>query len=214
LKRSTMSFYGCNVCNVLASEYGRPYRMLLSKDSVYLSFLMASQRLDIPYEEPTRVSKCHPWSKTSLLMREFEYPAAVSIFVSGIKFLDDRHDEGSFQSRALCSILQRKIRSAEQRLHELGLSLPPIEKLIQQQHAREALPGRELNYYSQMTEEIYSKIISHTATLAGVPANAAPLAEAGLHVGRLAYLLDNCLDSQNDSKKGHSTQPTTIQDNW
>jgi len=49
---------------------------------------------------------------------------------------------------------------------------------------------------------MYSKIFSQTAILAGTPANFACLADVGRHLGRVAYLLDNYIDFQNDHGRG------------
>ena len=64
------------------------------------------------------------------------------------------------------------------------------------------MASRELAHYSGTTEEMYSKIFSHTATLAGAPGNAGHLAEVGRHVGRVAYLLDGYVDFQKDKSEG------------
>ena len=61
--------------------------------------------------------------------------------------------------------------------------------------------GEDPSYYSRISEEIYSMVFSHTAMLAGVPSNVNHLAEVGLNVGRLAYLLDNYVDLPNDKRR-------------
>ena len=135
-------------------------------------------------------------------MPEFEYPAAVSVLVAGVGLIDNLHDAPSIQSKVHLAVLRSRIREAEQDLRELGLKLPSLASLVEEQHRREAVVGRELAYYSGTTEEMYSKIFSHTATLAGAPCNTAHLAEVGRHVGRVAYLLDNYVDFQKDKREG------------
>jgi len=202
LARERRSFYSCNVCNALASKFGRTSRVMLSNDSVYLSLLIAAQRDQIPYEDFTHHYRCRPWSRQSLCLTDFEYPAAVSMLISGVRLLDDTHDVASLQSRVLFALNRSKIKAAEEKLGELGLDLPSVSDLLSEQHRREATIGRELGYYSRTTEEIYSKIFSHTSTLAGAQSNSNLLAEVGQHVGRIAYLLDNYVDFQNDKSRG------------
>lgn len=202
IAKEKRSFYSCNVCNALASKFGRTSRVMLTNDSVYLSLLIAAQRNHIPYRDFTRYDRCRPWSRRSLCLPDFEFPAAVSVLIGGVRLVDHKHDVASFQSKVLFALWRSRVREAEEKLGELGLSLPPISDLVKEQHRREAVIGRELGYYSRTTEEIYSKIFSHTATLAGAQTNSNLLAEVGLQVGRIAYLLDNYVDFQNDKSRG------------
>jgi hypothetical protein len=202
LARDRRSFYACNVCNALASKFGRRSRVMLTNDSVYLSLLIAAQRDQMSYENPTPPERCRPWSRDAFCTPEFKYPAAVSVLAAGISLIDNVHDIPSAQSKVHYAFWRSRIREAEQELRELGLSLPPIETLVREQHKRETVTNRELTYYSAATEETYSKIFSQTATLAGAPPNANYLAEVGRHVGRIAYLLDAYADFQKDRSKG------------
>ena len=202
LPRAQKSYYSCNVCNALASNFGRASRVMLTNDSVYLSLLIGSQRMDIPYSYGKLTRSCQPWSKSAIRLPDFEYPAAVSIVIRGVKLLDDRHDEGSFRSRALTALQWSGIKKAEYKLREFGLHIPPVETLVEEQHRREAVAGRELDYYSEITEQLHSEIFSQTAILAGAPTNFNNLADVGSHLGRIAYLLDSYIDFQNDRGKG------------
>jgi hypothetical protein len=201
LEREKRSFYFCNVCNALASKFGRASRLMLTNDSVYLSLLLAGQRTEIPYGTTTP-SSCRPWSRDAVCMPEFTYPAAVSVLIAGVGLIDNLHDAPSIQSKVQLAVWKPKITQAEQQLRELGLNLPSLTSLVEEQHRREAVAGRGLTYYSGTTEEMYSKVFAHTAMLADAPGNAAHLAEVGRNVGRVAYLLDNYADLQKDKPEG------------
>ncbi|MCK2219075.1 hypothetical protein MF672_035560 [Actinomadura sp. ATCC 31491] len=67
---------------------------------------------------------------------------------------------------------------------------------------RSAGPGTGLLALTAPTEEAVAAAFAHTATLAGRPGNAAPLAEAGRFFGRLAHLLDAVEDGDGDAARG------------
>jgi hypothetical protein len=175
---------------------------MLTNDSVYLSMLIGSQRKDIPYPTTTLTHKCRPWSKAALALPDFDYPAAVSVMVRGVNILDNRYDEGSFRSRALTALQCSRIRKAEKKLREFGLQMPSVASLVEEQHRREAVVDGDLDYYSQITEEMYSSVFSQTAILADAPTNFTYLADLGNHLGRVAYLLDSFVDFQEDGRSG------------
>ncbi len=129
LERDKRSFYSCNVCNALASKFGRASRLMLTNDSVYLSLLLAGQRSQIPCGTLTRPERCRPWSRDSFCMPEFEYPAAVSVLVAGVGLIDNLHDAPSIQSKVQLAVWRSKIREAEQALRKLGLKLPSLYEL-------------------------------------------------------------------------------------
>ena len=63
-------------------------------------------------------------------------------------------------------------------------------------------PGGSLLTVTEPTETATAAAFAHTAVLAGRPANAEPLAEAGRLFGRLAHLLDAVEDLAADEKAG------------
>ena len=200
LSQNIQSHHACGVCNALACKFGRASRIMLNNDSVYLSLLMASQRTEVSHHDLTQARGCRQWSNISVPCPDSQYPAAVSVLLGGAKLIDDSHDECSFRSKILLALHEANIRKAENAIRDVGL--PPLEALIRQQHKRERDRGRELAYYSQTTEEVYSKVLSHTAELADAPTNYDALAKVGLHLGRIAYLLDSYADLPEDISAG------------
>jgi hypothetical protein len=67
---------------------------------------------------------------------------------------------------------------------------------------RLAGPGTPVLTVTEPTETATAAAFAHTAVLAGRPANAAPLAEAGRLFGRLAHLLDAVEDQAADAASG------------
>lgn len=201
LKKETKRFYACNVCNSLSSRYGRLSRMLLTNDAVYLSLLIAAQQR--PFSTYSKsFTPCRPWSKKSLSLPEFEYPAAVSLLENGVNLFDDIKDEKSVQSKILYFYYKNKIKQAEINLRSFGVSIQSINDLIENQQKRECNLGKNLGYYSSVTEEMYSSIFAQTAFLANASQNYQYLENVGRDVGRIAYFLDGYMDFEQDQKKG------------
>ena len=202
LPKNNRNFSACNVCNSLAAEFGRASRILLTNDSIYLSLLIAAQSEQLTYPDQPRPEACRPWSRDGSCLPEFKYPAAVSVLTAAVRLIDNLYDDPSAASKIPYALWNKRIRETERDLRQLGLGIPSIENLVQEQHRRESEPGRELGFYSGLTEEMYSKIFSQTAILAGAPDNAGYLAEVGKHLGRIAYLLDGYSDFQKDRNEG------------
>lgn len=198
LKKQTKKFYACNVCNAIASKYGRSSRLMLTNDAVYLSMLIAAQR---PSSNPISFPQCRPWSRKALPAPEFDYPATVSLLTSGVNLVDDIADEKSVQSKLLHLYYQKKIKKAEENLRAFGISIPSIKKLVELQRIREGKTGKNVEYYAKVTEDIYSTIFANTALLADTPCNYQYLANVGRNVGRIAYLIDGYMDFEHDQKK-------------
>jgi hypothetical protein len=199
LYKDLRHYYSCNVCNTLASSYGRLSRLLLNDDSIFLSLLIDAQQNKI--QNQTNTQKCRPWSKTHFVSQGFDYAAGISIVMGGVRIFDELEDEGSLRSKALSAIYLPKLRKAEKRLSQLGLNLPQIPNLINLQHQLETNDDKELDYYSHFTQEIYSKVFSHTAIIAGRPNNFEYLGEIGKNIGRIAYLIDDYVDFEIDKAK-------------
>lgn len=198
LKKQTKKFYACNVCNAIASNYGRSSRLMLSNGAVYLSLLIAAQR---PSSHPKSFPQCRPWSRKALSAPEFDYPAAISLLTSGLNLVDDIADEKSIQSKLLHMRYQKEIKKAQENLREFGISIPSIKKIVELQHYREGKTGKNVEYYTKLTKDMYSSIFANTALLADAPNNYQYLANVGSNVGRIAYLLDGYMDFEYDQKK-------------
>ncbi len=200
LKRETKRYYACNVCNALSSQYGRTSRLLLTNDSVYLSFLIDSQRRKSQFSQ--QAIACKPWSKKALSYPEFEYPAAVSLLQSGVNLYDDIEDEKSSQAKILYFFYKNRVLQAERNLKEFGVSIPSIKSILENQRKRELKPGFNLDYYSYLTEQMYSKIFAHSASFADADYNYKYLSNVGKDIGRIAYFLDGYIDFEQDQKNG------------
>jgi hypothetical protein len=201
LKKETKQYYACNVCNSISSNYGRSSRFLLSNDAVYLSLLIASQKPNLPVFSKLEKT-CKPWSRKSLSLPEFEFPAAVSLFENGIKLSDDIIDEKSYQSKTMYLFYKKKIEQAEKNLRNFGVNIPSLNDIIKNQNERESNYGKKIDYYSKLTEDIYSSVFSKTAILAKTPENIRYLESIGKDIGRISYFLDAYMDIEKDQKNG------------
>ena len=200
LRRDAKRYYSCNVCNAIALNYGCLSRLLLSNDAIFLSILTASQKKELTYSLSD--IKCKPWTKKTYTSPDFDFPAAVSIFISGVSLLDEINDNKSLRAKFLYTFYQKRINEAKKKIHNFDLYIPDIVDIVKQQHRREAIINKNIDYYSFLTEDMYSTFFSHTAKLSGLTSNYIPLTKIGRNIGHLAYLLDNYMDIELDKKNG------------
>ena len=165
--------------------------MLLTTDSVFLLLLTAAQRKEIPFRDsqPQR-SASRGQRRRCLHPTLFILPQSPSTWVV-LKLLDNFYDEKSLSSKALFTLQKKTIRKAEETLED---SASPSSGRRPDQSATsscQAVTGRELSHYSEVTEEVTSRVFAHTATLAGMAGNYDHLAQVGRHAARIAYLVDS-----------------------
>jgi hypothetical protein len=202
LEKVANRHYTCGVCDALAAGYGVTARPMLSRDAVFLSLLTSAQMgghiSNGPMGPVQSARKCRPWSRAGPTAPEFAYPATASVVAYCGLLMDRLHDEPSFLSSIQYALCRKRMASASARLEGFGLGLP-MGELVARQHSIEESGSHE---YSRVTESIYSALFSHSAVVAGMPGNAPGLAEVGMNVGRMAYLLDGYIDAEQDRKRG------------
>jgi hypothetical protein len=99
-------------------------------------------------------------------------------------------------------IYKKKIEQAEKNLRIFGVNVPPLNDIIKNQQKREFNINKKIEYYSEVTENMYSSIFSKTANLANTPENSSSLQSIGKDIGRISYFLDAFMDIEQDQKKG------------
>ena len=135
--------------------------------------------------------------------------AAVSLVLASAKVRDHVADGDGLLARRPVALAARRIaanwgRAGARGGHEVGFDTALLLDAVERQAGIEALagPGTPLLTVTEPTETATAAAFAHTALLAGRPANAEPLAEAGRLFGRLAHLLDAVEDQVEDAATG------------
>jgi Family of unknown function (DUF5685) len=135
--------------------------------------------------------------------------AAVSLVLASAKLRDHVADGDGLLARGPVAAAARRVAanwdSAGSRTGaEVGFDTAVLVDAVDRQLGIEMLagPGTPVLIVTEPTETATAAAFAHTARLAGRPANAAPLAEAGRLFGRLAHLLDAVEDQAADAASG------------
>ncbi|MEV7130553.1 DUF5685 family protein [Streptomyces sp. NPDC093260] len=135
--------------------------------------------------------------------------AAVSLVLASAKVRDHVADGDGLLARRPVALAARRVadswgRAGARTGADVGFDTAVLVDAVDRQVGIEALagPGTPVLAVTEPTETATAAAFAHTAHLAGRPANAAPLAEAGRLFGRLAHLLDAVEDQAADAATG------------
>ncbi|MEU6539894.1 DUF5685 family protein [Streptomyces sp. NPDC047000] len=135
--------------------------------------------------------------------------AAVSLVLASAKLRDHIADGDGLLARRPMAAAARRVAAnwggAGARTGAgVGFDTAVLVDAVDRQPGIETLagPGTPVLTVTEPTETATAAAFAHTAHLAGRPANAAPLAEAGRLFGRLAHLLDAVEDQAADAAAG------------
>jgi hypothetical protein len=135
--------------------------------------------------------------------------AAVSLVLASAKVRDHIADGDGLLARRPVALAAHRVaaswgRAGARTGQDVGFDTALLVDAVERQAGVEALagPGTPLLTVTEPTETATAAAFAHTALLAGRPANAAPLAEAGRLFGRLAHLLDAVEDQFEDAATG------------
>jgi hypothetical protein len=197
--------YFCGLCNRLRQNYGLPTRLLINRDSTFLTLLTAAQAPAAPQATPATC--CNPLGKPRPLFQSgpgAEFAAATTICTLDTKLADDAEDERGPRRHAAALAgrwLGHAVERARATLIDTGFPADSIHQLMREQTARE---NRGLGYEAVLepTAQAFGAITAHTARLADRPENAGPLEKIGRCLGELTYLLDAVEDESRDHARG------------
>lgn len=205
LAREWMS-HMCGLCLALRDDHGQASRVATNYDGLVVSVLTAAQSRA---QAGTRTAGPCPLRG----MRGAEaadgsgayLAAAVSLMLASAKITDHIEDGDGVYARpgvraVAGRVAERWQRGARESGSRLGFDSGALAAVVDRQRAAElsAREGTDVLTVTRPTEEATGEAFAHTAVLAGVPANAAPLREAGRLFGRVAHLLDAVEDREED----------------
>lgn len=201
----------CGLCLALRSDHGQFARIVTNYDGLIVSVLTEAQseratgwrRTAGPC--PLRAMRTAPVARGE----GARLAAAVSLVLASAKVRDHVADGDGLLKRRPVAAAARRVAAGWDRAGartgaQLGFDTALLVDAVDRQTGIELLagPGTPLLVVTEPTETATAAAFAHTATLAGKPQNAEPLAEAGRLFGRLAHLLDSVEDQEADAASG------------
>ena len=185
----------CGLCRSLARRHGLTARLTLTYDMTFLVLVLSSL-----YEPETRTgtARCpaHPLHRRSYWQTKYtDYAADLNLLLAWWSCMDDWEDERRLGRRLLAALLHRRAKRVERQL-------PRQSRVIREQLAA-------LHRYEDGPEVSADRAADCFGTLMGelfVPQESeywSPvLRELGCGLGRFIYLMDACIDYNDDEKHG------------
>ncbi|PSK95864.1 hypothetical protein CLV63_11327 [Murinocardiopsis flavida] len=200
----------CGLCIALRDEHGQFARVATNYDALVISVLVAAQE---GASAPTRAAGPCPLRG----MRTAEVAdghgarlaAAVSLLLAATRLDDHARDRDGVYARrgartAARAVAGRWEAKAGASSRGLGFESGAVLAVLDRQGDVESAagPGSDILAVTGPTEYATAQAFAHTAVLAGLPGNVAPLREAGRLFGRIAHLLDAVADQDEDRASG------------
>lgn len=201
----------CGLCLALRGDHGQFARIVTNYDGLLVSVLTEAQSGPAASSRRT-AGPCPLRGMRTAAVANGEgarLAAAVSLVLASAKVRDHVADRDGLLARAPIALAARRVargwdRAGARTGASLGFDTAVLVDAVDRQAGIETLAGAgtPVLVVTEPTETATAAAFAHTATLAGRPGNAAALAEAGRHFGRLAHLLDAVEDQAADAAAG------------
>jgi hypothetical protein len=200
----------CGLCLALRDLHGQNARLVTNYDGLLVSVLTEAQNPSVaPHRQAGRCA-LRGLRRADVLDSAGEgarLAASVSLVLAAAKIRDHVIDgDGAYARRLVASGAQavavRWQATADQVGAGIGFDTAVLTDAIGRQAEIERRAGLSLLDVTEPTQMAVSAAFAHTAVLAGRPGNAAALAEAGRHFGRIAHLIDAVEDLPADQANG------------
>lgn len=190
----------CGLCHTIQKHTTRAQLPFLSYDFVFLALIHSLVNED-PIVPEKQFCLFHPFSKEKKRIKEndaLRYSAAVSLFLTKEKLLDDRLDG---DHRALSCLFAYPFSHAEKRLFKKEKELLPLSKEL----SRLMKEGREAESRGADLDEMCNHFGNALSLIFSYPLEGDKkrlLAGIGASLGRFLYVLDALDDLEKDEKSG------------
>ncbi|MFD4873788.1 DUF5685 family protein [Streptomyces sp. NPDC058420] len=202
----------CGLCLALRGDHGQLARVVTNYDGLILSVLTEAQveRAGGGWRRTAGPCPLRGMRTASVAQGEgARLAAAVSLVLASAKVRDHVADGDGLLARRPVALAARRVagswgRAGARTGADVGFDAAVLVDAVERQFGIESLAGlgTPILTVTEPTETATAAAFAHTAILAGRPANAAPLAEAGRLFGRLAHLLDAVEDQEADAASG------------
>ncbi len=201
---SSYRAFFCGLSSCLSAEYGPAARLLVNRDSTFLSLLGAS----LSSRAPAAVANtcCNPLSIPKPLFQDdlhVQYAAAITICGLATKLQDDADDESGIRKQGARLLGKVTQQAKDQAISFLNTIRFPTREVEEAMLGQSALEKRRPNLLesASLTAHAYGKIFEHLATLAQVKTAGDTLRKTGQSLGRLIYWRDAYDDLSKDRVK-------------
>ncbi len=204
----------CGLCLALRGDHGQFARVVTNYDGLLISVLTEAQS-EVSGDAGAwrrQAGPCPLRGMRTASVAQGEgarLAAAVSLVLASAKVRDHVDDRDGLFARRPVAAAARKVaaswtRAGARTATDVGFDTAVLVDAVERQAGVEALagPGTPVLAVTEPTETATAAAFAHTATLAGRPDNAEPLAEVGRLFGRLAHLLDAVEDREADAESG------------
>jgi hypothetical protein len=201
----------CGLCLALRGDHGQFARIVTNYDGLLISVLTEAQAARTEGMRRTAGPCPLRGMRTASVARGegARLAAAVSLVLASAKVRDHVTDGDGLLARRPVARAARRVAArwdaaGARTGTAVGFDTAVLLDAVDRQAGVEALagPGTPILAVTEPTETATAAAFAHTAHLAGRPANAGPLAEAGRLFGRLAHLLDAVADRDADAASG------------
>jgi hypothetical protein len=200
----------CGLCLTLRDLHGQSARLVTNYDGLLVSVLTESQNPAVaPHRTagPCALRRLRTADVVDASAVGAQLAASVSLVLAAGKIRDHVADRDGAYARRLvgagAGLAAGRWQAAGERVGaSIGFDTAVLTDAIARQSEIERSGAVALTDVTEPTETAVSAAFAHTAVLARQPANAAPLAQAGRHFGRLAHLLDAVEDLAADEATG------------
>ena len=200
----------CSLGKYLHSNYGVSSKLLVNRDSTFLSLIGISQNVSPIMSKETTC--CNPLIKKQIFDENnifVKYAAAVTLQGLEIKIKDEIEDDNrnwyKTTVKAAEKLLQNKFKKAEIFLLGNDFSVEKVKWQLGTQALREKEYEKDreipISYVSEPSALSYAEILAFTSQLSYCSENHANLYEIGYQLGHIVYLIDAVQDYFIDIKK-------------
>lgn len=201
----------CGLCLTLRRDHGQLARVVTNYDGLLVSVLTEAQAGPTAGGRRT-AGPCALRGMRTASVAQGEgarLAAAVSLVLAAAKVRDHVADQDGLLARRPVAAAARRVATAWGRAGArsgaaVGFDTGLLVEATDRQLGLESLAGygTPILTVTEPTETATAAAFAHTAVLAGRPANARSLEEAGRLFGRLAHLLDAVEDQEADAASG------------
>lgn len=216
-EREEYKRYYCGVCKTLGRIYGHPTRLLLNRDLVFVSEVIAELGQENPLKNDTETSSFQvrncfrlPASPEAI-PRSMQIAAAYNVLLTRYK-LDDNVADASWGSSLYWKLIRfafsRAFGKASAQMTTWNYPLDQVDWWMQEQRRREKNPlstetaEQVLQYFAEPSAVTTGLSMKYAAIIGGKTDEAERMYQVGYGFGQLIYLLDALEDYAEDYKKG------------
>lgn len=200
----------CGACLALRDEHGQAARLAVNYDALVVSVLVEAQSVAPAARRPAGPCVLRRMRRAQVTTGDCaRYTAAVSLMLAAANLRDHLADRDGIAGwtgvRVAAGQLSRRwVKAGAEIASDLGFNVTAVTDANGRQAQAESAvgPGTAVLAVTEAAESATAAVFTHTAVLAGRPANQTALAEAGKLFGRIAHLLDAVADLPADTASG------------